>query len=70
MLVFSGKVIIGTGYNDTFFATVGADTFQGGPGWQTHCGAPAWGITRDEDIVDFSLAGSMAVTVNLNTGWV
>ncbi|CAI8851747.1 hypothetical protein EMIT0P265_330003 [Pseudomonas zeae] len=58
---------IGTGYNDTFFATAGTDTFIGGAGWQTHYGTPAWSITRGEDVVDFSLAGSTAVTVNLNT---
>ena len=58
---------VGTGYNDTFFATAGTDTYNGGPGWQTHYGAPAWDITKGEDILDFTLAGSTAVTVNLNT---
>jgi hypothetical protein len=58
---------IGTGYNDTFFATAGTDTYNGGGGWLTHYGAPAWNITGGEDIVDFKLAGSTAVTVNLNT---
>ncbi|CAI8745338.1 Ig-like domain repeat protein [Pseudomonas chlororaphis] len=57
----------GTGYNDTFFATAGTDTFKGGPGWQTHYGTPAWDTSKGEDIVDFSLAGSTAITVNLNT---
>ena len=58
---------VGTGYNDTFFATAGTDTYNGGPGWQNNYGAPAWNITRGEDILDFTLAGSTAVTVNLNT---
>ncbi|WP_414926726.1 FG-GAP repeat domain-containing protein, partial [Pseudomonas zeae] len=58
---------IGTGYNDTFFATAGTDTFVGGGGWQTHYGTPAWSITRGEDVVDFTLAGSTAISVNLNT---
>ncbi|MHC8397992.1 beta strand repeat-containing protein [Pseudomonas sp. MDT1-17] len=58
---------IGTGYNDTFFATAGTDTFIGGGGWLTHYGTPAWQITRGEDIVNFTLAGTTGVTVNLNT---
>ncbi|CAI8810712.1 hypothetical protein EMIT0P265_230001 [Pseudomonas zeae] len=58
---------IGTGYNDTFFATAGTDTFTGGAGWLTHYGTPAWSINGGEDVVDFTLAGSTAVTVNLNT---
>ncbi|MBB6155241.1 5-methylcytosine-specific restriction endonuclease McrA [Pseudomonas sp. JAI115] len=62
----NGK-FIGTGYNDHFFATAGTDTFVGGGGWLTHYGTPSWNISRGEDVLDFKLADTTAVTVNLNT---
>lgn len=58
---------IGTGYNDTFFATAGADTYNGGGGWLNHFGTPAWVIGGGENILDFTLAGTTSITVNLNT---
>ncbi|QZI68267.1 FG-GAP-like repeat-containing protein [Pseudomonas protegens] len=59
---------IGTGYNDTLFATAGTDTYNGSGGWNnTRFGAPTWSATGGEDVLDFKLAGNTGVTVNLNT---
>jgi len=59
---------IGTSYNDTFFATAGTDIYNGSGGWSNaRFGTPVWSATGGEDVVDFALAGSTAITVNLNT---
>ncbi|MGY2297297.1 beta strand repeat-containing protein [Pseudomonas yamanorum] len=61
-------VFVGTGYNDTFFATAGIDNYSGSGGWaNARFGTPVWSATMGEDIVDFKLAGTTGVTVNLNT---
>jgi len=65
-----GVGVVGTGYNDTLFATMGDHVYNGGGG--THDGA--WSNTGGEDVLDFKLALS-GVTVDLglttaqNTGW-
>ena len=67
--------IVGTGYNDTFFATLGSDIYNGGGGTETVSGVSTWSNTGGQDILDFKLTGSTALTVNLsstaaqNTGW-
>ncbi|MBS1174153.1 MAG: hypothetical protein H6R05_284, partial [Burkholderiaceae bacterium] len=67
--------IVGTGYNDTFFATLGSDIYNGGGGTETISGVASWSNTGGQDIIDFKLAGSTAVTVDLSntgaqsTGW-
>jgi len=61
-----GNGIIGTGYNDTFFATLGSDKYEGGGGTETISGAKLWSNTGGEDIVDYKLAGSTPVTVDLS----
>ncbi|EPL05345.1 Ig-like domain-containing protein [Pseudomonas sp. CF161] len=59
---------VGTGYNDTFFATAGTDTYNGSGGWSSaRYGTAVWSATGGEDVVDFKLAGSTGITVNLNT---
>ncbi|MBK5540631.1 Ig-like domain repeat protein [Pseudomonas sp. TH07] len=59
---------VGTGYNDTFFATAGTDSYNGSGGWSNgRFGTPVWSATGGEDVVDFMLAGSTAINVNLNT---
>ncbi|MBJ8506864.1 VCBS repeat-containing protein, partial [Acinetobacter seifertii] len=64
-----GNGIIGTGYNDTFFATLGTDIYQGGGGSTIISGVKTWSNTGGLDIVDYKLAGSTAITVDLsNTG--
>ncbi|MDF0604699.1 Ig-like domain-containing protein [Neisseriaceae bacterium TC5R-5] len=59
---------IGTGYNDTFYATQGSDSYNGSGGWSDVLyGSAAWSASGGVNIVDFSLAGSTAISVNLNT---
>ncbi|WP_342215465.1 beta strand repeat-containing protein [Pseudomonas sp. TH31] len=59
---------VGTGYNDTFFATAGTDVYNGSGGWSNaRFGTPVWSATEGEDVVDFKLAGATGITVNLNT---
>jgi hypothetical protein len=57
-----GPGIVGTGYNDRFFATLGNDVYNGGGGWR----GGEWSNTGGEDIVDFVLAGSTGVSVDLS----
>ncbi|MDL2330210.1 FG-GAP-like repeat-containing protein [Desulfosarcina sp. OttesenSCG-928-A07] len=59
---------VGTGYNDTFFATVGTNTYNGGGGWTQPVDAEgtAWVASGGMDIVDFKLA-TKAVTVDLSS---
>ncbi|WP_426391353.1 Ig-like domain-containing protein [Variovorax sp. R-27] len=64
-----GNGIVGTGYNDTFFATRGNDKFEGGGGAVTVSGVRAWSNTGGIDIVDYKLADSASLTIDLgNTG--
>jgi hypothetical protein len=61
-----GNGIVGTGYNDTFFATLGDDKYEGAGGTMVISGGKYWSSTGGLDIVDYKLAGSAAVTVDLN----
>ncbi|MGJ7505097.1 Ig-like domain-containing protein [Variovorax sp. ZT5P49] len=64
-----GNGIVGTGYNDTFFATQGSDKYEGGGGAVTVSGVRAWSNTGGIDIVDYKLADSAPLTIDLgNTG--
>ncbi|UVH56699.1 Ig-like domain-containing protein [Variovorax paradoxus] len=64
-----GNGIVGTGYNDTFFATQGSDKYEGGGGAVTVSGIRAWSNTGGIDVVDYKLAGSTPLTIDLgNTG--
>ncbi|CAD5109273.1 Ig-like domain-containing protein [Zestomonas carbonaria] len=58
--------IVGTGYNDTLFATAGTDVYNGSGGW-TVGGANdgKWSATGGHDIVDFKLS-SVGITVDLS----
>ncbi|WP_235502128.1 Ig-like domain-containing protein, partial [Trabulsiella odontotermitis] len=58
--------IVGTGYNDTFFATLGNDLYNGAGGTQTVSGVKSWSNTGGLDIVDYKLAGNAALTIDLN----
>ncbi|KEY59683.1 hypothetical protein SRDD_14040 [Serratia sp. DD3] len=60
--------IVGTGYNDTFFASAGDDTYNGSGGWnQIVSGKAVWSETAGMDIVDYSRS-SAAITANLWEG--
>jgi len=62
--------IVGTGYNDTFIATKGEDAYYGGGGTVTISGEKIWSVNGGMDIVDYKLAGTTGVTVDLsNKGW-
>ncbi|RUR67473.1 BapA prefix-like domain-containing protein [Variovorax guangxiensis] len=63
-----GNGIVGTGYNDTFFATLGNDKYEGGGGTVTVSGVRAWSNTGGLDVVDYKLAGSTALTIDLSKG--
>ena len=58
--------IVGTGYNDTFFATLGNDIYNGAGGTTTISGVKSWSNTGGLDIVDYKLAGSTAIVVDLS----
>jgi len=62
-----GKGIIGTGYNDTFYATKGTSAYDGAGGTVIVQGVKQWSATGGVDIIDFKLAGNQAVMVDLNT---
>jgi len=61
-----GNGIVGTGYNDTFFATQGDDKYEGGGGTVTASGVKAWSNTGGLDIVDYKLAGDTPLTIDLS----
>ena len=67
--------IVGTGYNDTFFATLGHNLYEGGGGTTAVSGVQVWSADGGQNVVDYKLAGSTAITVDLsqateqNTGY-
>ena len=61
-----GNGIVGTGYNDTFYATLGTDKFNGGGGSVTVSGVTSWSNTGGLDVVDYELAGSAPLTIDLS----
>ncbi|WP_179038102.1 Ig-like domain-containing protein [Limnobaculum xujianqingii] len=58
--------IVGTGYNDTFFATQGNDLYNGGGGTSTISGVKSWSDTGGLDIVDYKLAGNTPLVIDLS----
>ncbi|EER0039399.1 Ig-like domain-containing protein [Escherichia coli] len=61
----NGK-FVGTGYNDTFFATAGIDTYDGSGGWVYSSGTGTWLANGGMDVVDFRLS-TVGVTANLSS---
>ncbi|WP_313298695.1 type I secretion C-terminal target domain-containing protein [Diaphorobacter sp.] len=61
-----GNGIVGTGYNDTFFATLGTDIYNGAGGTVEVSGVKSWSNTGGLDIVDYKLAGNTAISVDLS----
>lgn len=62
-----GNGIVGTGYNDTFFAMQGTHIYNGGGGWNMHGGVKNWSATGGLDIIDFQQAGFTSVRVDLSS---
>ena len=59
--------IVGTGYNDTFYATKGSDIFTGGGGSVIVSGERVWSDTGGIDMVSYQHAGlTSGVTVDLS----
>jgi len=61
-----GKGIVGTGYNDAFYATRGTDSYDGAGGTTMLHGYKEWSDTGGVDIIDFKLAGNQSVQVDLS----
>lgn len=61
----NGSGIVGTGYNDIFFATLGDDKFDGAGGTTIVSDERVWNPTGGQDIVDYKLSTS-AITVDLS----
>ncbi len=61
----NGK-FVGSGYNDTFFATAGTDTYDGSGGWVYSSGTGTWLANGGMDVVDFRLS-TVGVTANLSS---
>jgi hypothetical protein len=62
--------IVGTGYNDTLFATAGSHTYNGGGGSVDVSNVTKWTDEGGMDIVDYKLAGNTALTIDMNiTGY-
>ena len=61
--------IVGTGYNDTLYATAGTHVYNGGGGSRVVSDVDVWTAQGGMDIVDYELAGSSALNIDLsNTG--
>ena len=58
--------ILGTGYNDTLYATAGQHIYNGGGGSVKVSGVTQWSDTGGMDIVDYKLAGNTALTIDMN----
>jgi len=71
----ANATVVGTGYNDTFYATKGTNAYDGAGGTTFVQGVRQWSSTGGVDIIDFKLAGNQSIKVDLNytsyqnTGW-
>lgn len=60
-------VFVGSGYNDTFTATAGSDTYNGAGGWSYSSDHGTWiAANGGMDVVDYKLATS-GVTIDLSS---
>nr|WP_245397282.1 Ig-like domain-containing protein [Citrobacter rodentium] len=60
--------IVGTGYNDTLNATAGSHIYNGGGGSRVVSDVDVWSAQGGMDIVDYKLAGSTALNIDLSNG--
>ncbi|WNJ36773.1 Ig-like domain-containing protein [Enterobacter hormaechei] len=58
--------IVGTGYNDTLYATAGTHIYNGGGGSRVVSDVNVWSAEGGMDIVDYKLAGSTALNIDLS----
>ncbi|ENA0608794.1 Ig-like domain-containing protein, partial [Enterobacter bugandensis] len=67
--------IVGTGYNDTLYATAGTHVYNGGGGSRVVSDVNVWSAEGGMDIVDYKLAGDTSLNIDLgnsamqNTGF-
>ncbi|MFV5515362.1 Ig-like domain-containing protein [Acinetobacter gerneri] len=61
--------VVGTGYNDHFYGSLGNDHYNGGGGWETGAnGKQVWVANGGEDILDYSnLQGPISINVATGT---
>ncbi|EOV9963191.1 Ig-like domain-containing protein [Citrobacter sedlakii] len=60
--------IVGTGYNDTLNATAGTHIYNGGGGSRVVSDVDVWTAQGGMDMVDYTLAGSAALNIDLSNG--
>ncbi|MCK8144024.1 Ig-like domain-containing protein [Citrobacter sedlakii] len=60
--------IVGTGYNDTLNATAGTHIYNGGGGSRVVSDVDVWTAQGGMDVVDYTLAGSAALNIDLSNG--
>ena len=58
--------IVGTGYNDHFYGTLGNDHYNGGGGWVINENGNQWVAQGGQDILDYSLLNAK-IEINMNT---
>ncbi|WP_456049104.1 beta strand repeat-containing protein [Acinetobacter larvae] len=62
--------IVGTGYNDHFYASLGNDHYNGGGGWQVDAaGNPTWVANGGMDVLDYSKLNA-SISVDMAAGTV
>ena len=61
-----GNDIVGTGYNDTFFAQTGTAVYDGAGGTVIVSGESVWSNTGGMDFVDYKLAGDTPLSIDLS----
>ncbi|SPL71105.1 HYR domain protein [Acinetobacter stercoris] len=60
--------VVGTGYNDHFYATLGNDKYNGAGGWKTSIdGTKTWVADGGQDVLDYSSLNGQ-VDINVVTG--
>nr|WP_174506176.1 Ig-like domain-containing protein [Acinetobacter sp. Marseille-Q1620] len=60
--------VVGTGYNDHFYATLGNDKYNGAGGWKTSIdGTKIWVADGGQDVLDYSSLNGQ-VDINVVTG--
>ncbi len=69
--VSTASGIVGTGYNDHFYASSGNDHYNGGGGWTINPdGTKVWEANGGLDVLDYSRLSNAIVTFNLAAGTV
>nr|WP_174506177.1 Ig-like domain-containing protein [Acinetobacter sp. Marseille-Q1620] len=66
----NGVGVVGTGYNDHLYASLGNDHYNGGGGWKTNTdGTQSWVANGGADILDYSKVNAQ-ITIDVTAGTV